>query len=133
MYRQLLNDASYPNAEALQLLYDIERITADALKPLVLRYAVPVTEGDAERDGLRIADELAGQPWKAMWSEVIRLADDYLGDFKLLAAVLHGDDAIVGRQVVEHEEALIEFAHREINDSDDALAPLQEYRRRYAS
>lgn len=133
MYEQMIADPSYTNTEALQLLYDIERVTADALKPLVIRYAVPVTEDEAEREGRRIADTLAGQPWKSMWAEVIRLADDYLTDFKRLAAVLDGDDAAVGRQVVQHEEALIEFAHREINNADDALAPLHDYRRRYAS
>jgi hypothetical protein len=66
-----------------------------------------------------------------MWAEVIRLADDYLKDFRRLADVLDGDDAAVGRQVVEHEEALIAFADREITNALDALAPLEEYRRRY--
>ena len=60
MYEQMIADPSYTNTEALQLLYDIERVTADALKPLVIRYAVPVTEDEAEREGRRIADTLAG-------------------------------------------------------------------------
>lgn len=133
MYQQMVNNPAYSNTEALQLLYDIERITADALQPLIVRHALTVSQADAAREGRRIADSLVEKPWKNMWAEVVQLADEYLTDFKRLAAVLEGEEATIGRQVVEHEEALIEFAHCEIKDSADALAPLLNYHRRYAA
>ncbi|OMB79430.1 hypothetical protein [Mycolicibacterium conceptionense] len=133
MYQQMVDGRSHSNTEVLQLLYEIERITADALQPLIVRHALTVSEAEAEREGRRIADSLAGKPWKSMWAEVIQLADEYLTDFKRLTAVLEGEEAAVGRQVVEHEEALIEFAHGEIKGSADALAPLWAYHRRYAA
>jgi hypothetical protein len=132
MYDRMIDDASHANKEALQLLYVIERMTADALKPLIDRYEVTVSEDAATREGCQLATALVGRPWKEMWTEVTRLADDYLTDFKRLADMLEGDEATVGRQVVEHEEALIAFARREINDAHDALAPLADYRQRYA-
>ncbi|KUI31713.1 hypothetical protein [Mycobacterium sp. GA-2829] len=132
MYGEMLDGNAYPETTALRLLYDIERITADALAPLITRYGVPVSDDDAAREGRRLAATLAGRPWKEMWMDVIRLADDYLTDFRLLVDVLDGEEAAVGRQVVAHEEALIAFAHHEIDEAGDALAPLEDYRRRYA-
>jgi hypothetical protein len=131
MYDRMISDPAYPKKDALHLLYVVERITADALEPLIKRYDVAVDDESATREGHQLAATLSGQPWKHMWAEVIRLADDYLKDFRRLADVLDGDDAAVGRQVVEHEEALIAFADREITNALDALAPLEEYRRRY--
>jgi hypothetical protein len=132
MYDRMVDDPSYPNKEALQLLYVVERMTADALQPLIARYEVAVSEESATHEGHRLAATLAGRPWKEMWSEVIALADDYLSDFRRLADVLEGDEATIGAQVVEHEEALIAFARREIDDDPGALTPLRDYRRRYA-
>ena len=131
LYDRMIGDPAYPEKEALQLLYVVERMTADALAPLIDRYDVAVDEESATREGHKLAAALAGRPWKDMWMEVTRLADEYLTDFRRLADVLDGDDASVGVQVVEHEEALIAFAQREIDDDPDALTPLQDYRRRY--
>lgn len=132
MYDRMIGDPAYPKKDALRLLYVVERMTADALEPLIVRHGVTVTEESAASEGRQLADALAGRPWKDMWTEVTRLADDYLTDFRRLATLLEGDDAVIGVQVVEHEEALIAFAQREIADDPDALAPLQDYRRRYA-
>lgn len=132
LYDRMIGDPAYPKKDALELLYAIERMTADALEPLIVRYDVAVSEESATREGRQVAEALAGRPWKDMWTEVTRLADDYLTDFRCLADLLDGDEAAVGVQVVEHEEALIAFAHREIADDPDALAPLRDYRRRYA-
>ncbi|OBC15391.1 hypothetical protein A5784_02985 [Mycobacterium sp. 852013-50091_SCH5140682] len=132
MYDRMVSDPAYPKKDALHLLYVVERITAEALEPLITRYHVAVDNESATREGHQLAAALSGQPWKDMWAKVIRLADDYLSDFRRLADVLDGDDAAVGRQVVEHEEALIAFANREIADALDPLAPLVEYQRRYA-
>lgn len=133
MYQAMIDDPSFTEKEALRRLYVIERVTADALKPLVDRYQVTVDEEAALAEGRRLAAGLHGSPWKQMWIEVTRLADDYLVDFKHLAEVLDGDDAAVGRQVVEHEEALLAFARAEVDDEPDAQAPLTDYLRRYAS
>lgn len=133
MYDHMAKNPAYPKKDALHLLYTVERVTADALEPLISRYDVAVDEQSATREGHRLADELAGRPWKEMWAEVTRLADDYLADFRRLAAILEGDEAGIGIQVVEHEEALIAFARREIDDDPEALEPLRDYYRRYAS
>ncbi|WP_396910560.1 hypothetical protein [Mycolicibacterium sp.] len=131
MYQEMLDDPACVENEALPLLFDIERLTADALKPLITRYGVAVSEDAASTEGRRLAASVARRPWKEMWTEVTRLADAYLDDFRRLADVLDGDDAVIGRQVVEHEEALIAFARREIDGLPDASAPLHDYLRRY--
>ena len=133
MYDALLNDPSHPEKQALEKLYIIERITADALKPLLVRYQVSFCEDTATTEGRRLAESLQGRPWQEMWTEVTRLADDYLDDFKRLADVLDGEDAAIGRQVVNHEEALIAFARREVDGVPDASAPLDDYLRRYTA
>ncbi len=114
---ELIARHSSDHAEPLQLLYDIERLTADALVPLMQHYQVAVSDDAADQEGRRLGAELVTRPWKSMWNEVIRLADDYLSDFNRLPDVLDEPYAAVGRQVVEHEEALIAFAHLEIADN----------------
>lgn len=133
MYQAMIDERSFTEKDALRRLYVIERVTADALKPLLHRYEVTVDEEAALAEGRRLAAGLQGSPWKQMWIEVTQLADDYLVDFKHLAEVLDGDEAAIGRQVVEHEEALLAFARAEVHDQPHAQAPLTEYLRRYAS
>lgn len=131
MYQALMKTAADPNSAALQLLYDLERITADALRPLIRRHQVEVSETAATKEGRRLAQSLAARPWKEMWQETISLAEDYLTDFHRLVDALEDDEAAIGQQVLEHEEALIAFAHREIDGAPDATAPLHDYLQRY--
>lgn len=131
MYQELIARHSSDHAEPLQLLYDIERLTADALVPLIQHYQVAVSEEAADQEGRRLGAGLVTRPWKSMWNEVIRIADDYLRDFNRLPDVLDEPHAAVGRQVVEHEEALIAFAHLEIADNPEALLPRHDYLHRY--
>lgn len=131
MYQELLASRLDQHGQALQLLYDIERMTADALMPLIGHYGVSVSQADAMKEGKQLGASLIDKPWKSMWTEVIGLADDYLGDFHRLADALPTTHAAIGRQVVEHEEALIAFSRREIADDPDSLAPLRDYLDRY--
>lgn len=133
MYQAMIDDPTHADKEALRRLHVIERVTADALKPLLDRYEVTVCEDTATTKGRRLSASLRGSPWEQMWIEVIQLADDYLDDFKRLAEVLDGDEAAIGRQVIEHEEALIAFARAEVDGEPNASAPLDDYLRRYAS
>lgn len=131
MYRGLIARRGKDHRRALELLYDIERLTADALAPLIGHYGVAVSEENATREGQQLGVSLFDQPWKSMWTEVSRLAADYLRDFNRLANALDEPHTAIGRQVVEHEEALIDFARREIADDPDSLAPLYDYLNRY--
>src|SRR5262245_40950089 len=126
MYQEMLKTPPEAKTEALKLLYTLERVTADALEPLITQYQVTVNADAATKEGRQLANYLTGRPWHEMWQDTIRLAEDYLTDFHRLIDVL-GDDAAVGRQVVEHEEALIAFAHREMDGAPDSLAPLHDY------
>ncbi|MGW5149417.1 hypothetical protein [Rhodococcus koreensis] len=134
MYREMVDHTSGANKTPLELLYELERVTAEALETVAARYEVAVDRDAATAEGLKLAAELLEQPWETMWSEIIGLADDYLGYFQHLAAALEGtESAAVGRQAVEHEEALIEFARREVGKASDPHAPLLDYLSRYAS
>lgn len=133
MYEELIARRISDHGQALKLLYDIERITANALAPLIEQFGIEVSVDRATEEGHQLGISLTDKPWKSMWTEVIRLADDYLGDFSRLAEILTGPHAAVGRQLVEHEEALLAYAHREIADDPDALAPLHHYLNRYRS
>ncbi|KAA0084542.1 hypothetical protein CIW52_11110 [Mycolicibacterium sp. P9-64] len=131
MYREMMSASNHPNSRALQLLYSIERVTADALKPMITRYEIAVAEDASVTEGIELGKRLVGRSWDDMWRETIRLAEDYLDDFNRLSEVLKSEDIALGVQVVEHEEALIAFARREIDGDPDATAPLEDYLRRY--
>ncbi|OUS95069.1 hypothetical protein [Rhodococcus sp. NCIMB 12038] len=133
MYREMIVHTQGVNKAPLELLFELERVTAAALEPVAARYGVAVDRDAATAEGLQLASELLEQPWETMWSNITGLAEDYLGYFQRLATALEGtDSAAAGRQAVEHEEALIEFARREVGKASDPHGPLLDYLSRYA-
>jgi hypothetical protein len=131
MYDAMVASAVGNRKATLQLLHELERVTVEALEPLMSRYGVEADVDAVVGRGRHLADELMVHPWVEMWHEVVRLADKYLGVFTRLAELLDPDDARVGAQVVAHEKALIEFAGREIDGDADSVEPLRQYLQRY--
>jgi hypothetical protein len=62
MYREMIANPTHAEKGTLELLYVIERITADALEPLITRYNVTVSVDAATREGRRLAASLEGDP-----------------------------------------------------------------------
>jgi len=134
MYRKMVKHTQGANRAPLELLYELERVTAQALETVAARYEVAVDREAATAEGLKLASDLLNRSWETMWASIIELADDYLGHFQRLAAALERtESAAAGRQAVEHEDAVIEFARREVGKASDSHAPLLDYLARYAS
>lgn len=133
LYRTMITGEMLGSHDVLPLLYEVERITAEALEPVVARFDVSVDPDAAAAEGVRLAAEFSDVSWNAMWESIVELADDYLLDFYRLETALEGHEfAAVARQVVEHEEAQIEFARRELRNHPDPTEPLRSYLCRYS-
>jgi hypothetical protein len=133
LYTNLAAEAPPERQEPLVLLRDLEALTANAMEPLISEYGVIIDHDKARDDGNRLARQLAGVTWKQMWTDVTALADEYLAEFTALEKTLRDTHPAIGRQVVDHENALLEFARRELDDRDDSLEPLWNHMATYCA
>lgn len=132
MYEKLMHFHTGRQREALELLRDMEQVTAEALSSLIEKYSVIVDPEKSRLQGLALAEKLKDREWKDMWRDVVELADDYLDDFRRLEELLGANDSRIGRQVVEHETTMIEFAKKECADDQDAAQLLREHLHQYS-
>lgn len=106
------------------LLADIERHTAEIVRPLIDAYGIQTKSADALRDeGRRYAREGA-QDWDGLLDEMRKDFPQYIQDFEALEAMAPEADRAILKRMTEHEVAAIEFLKREAAGDTDSTAPL---------
>lgn len=111
----------------LELLAEVERHAADAVRPLLDAYGLkskPVT--DLVQSGQ--ADALATPvDWGALLKGMSATYSGYLQDFKTLEAMGPSEDRAALAFLTAHEVAAIAFLELEAQDSPDSTGPLRHY------
>ena len=128
-YADLVGHFDEPGAgEKLALLSQIERRTAEVLRPLIERHGL-VARDEAALKALaapKVAEHGAGS-WTAYMTRMVRDFPAYVAEFEGLEENAPEADRAALALLTRHEVAAIEFAELELAGDPDSLAPIREY------
>lgn len=134
---EIIGEAMYVSLEQLastdhernaaRLLAELEKVTGDVLLPVVNRHGVEFDRDAAWQRGEDFTKGSMDAGWVAYFEKVAPLAEAALADMKRLHEASDEQDRAATSRLVAHEEAFLEFVHREVARSADSLAPLERY------
>ncbi|MGI9404945.1 MAG: hypothetical protein ACR2O4_01125 [Hyphomicrobiaceae bacterium] len=114
--------------EKLNLLAEVERHAAKAVKPLLEKHGlVSRTEAELQSIGKRDVEQHAGWDWNALITDMSVRYPDYLVEFDSLEKMAPDDDLAPLQFLTEHEVVAIEFANKELAGDADSAEPLRRY------
>ncbi len=112
----------------LALLSQLERRTAETLRPLIERHGLPVRDENALRPQAApmVADHGA-ESWTGYMTRMIKDFSPYVDEFQALEAKGPSEDRPALARLTRHEECIIEFAKAELAGEPDSTAPIRKY------
>jgi hypothetical protein len=107
----------------LGVLRLLEARTRDALVPAMERHGLPTgADPDVERDAATLAEASASLPWSVLMEAFEPITTQFIALYTRIGELAPAEDRPVADLLVAHEEALREFARRELSGrSEDAL------------
>ncbi len=112
----------------IKLLAEIERFAANSVRPLIDKYQLhPRPDKALKIIGEEGARRHAPYEWGAFIKDIVTRYPGYLDEFAALEHMAPDEDLPPLKILTEHEVAVIEFAHRDIDGRSDCMVPLEEY------
>lgn len=124
-YRALAERMALPRQkEKMLLLAEVERATAEAVRPLIDRYGLkPAPVDSLAATGRRQAAE-GPQDWDTLIALMLETFPAYVTDFETLERMAPPSDRPLLARMTAHEVAAIDFLNREIAGDPDSTEPL---------
>lgn len=112
----------------LALLSQLERRTAETLRPLIERHGLPARDETTLRPltAPMVADHGA-ETWTGYMARMVKDFSHYVDEFRALEAKGPAEDRPALARLTRHEECIIEFAQAELAGEPDSTAPIREY------
>lgn len=115
---RLSSDAS--NAEAWQLMAELEQVTGERIAPLVIKYGYDVTPPEAEHErGRRSAAEFSNMPHLEFTAMMKPYLTDVVASYQALRDQAPKEDVDAVQFLVDHEAALLRFAELDGGDAGE--------------
>jgi hypothetical protein len=107
----------------LDVLRELEARTRRVMVPAMQRHALPIEPDPAvERDAVALADGVATLAWSDLLSAFEPITTQFLAMYRRIGELAPAEDREMAVLLVDHEEALREFARRELSGrADDSL------------
>jgi hypothetical protein len=108
----------------LDVLRLLEARTRSALVPAMEHIGLSIDpDPDVERDAETLADAAASLPWSDLLAAFEPITTQFIELYKRIGELARDEDQAVAGLLVAHEEALREFARRELSGhSEDSLS-----------
>lgn len=107
-------------AYKLRVLAQLERETAQRLKPLVTRYGFdPALDAGLHQESLQEATDYFRRSWGGFLSSLGGSLPRYIGEYRRLETIAPADDLPALHALTLHEEALLQFVECEMNGQSD--------------
>jgi dimethylamine/trimethylamine dehydrogenase len=118
----------FEERDKMILLAKTERVAAQAIEPLLEKYAL-VPKGDSElKDlGQSYVELHQSYSWSEFMTYVVERYPGYLDDFAALEEMAPLEDLPALNILTEHEVAVIDFAEKELRGDPGSLIPLTRY------
>lgn len=114
------NSGDPEHRRKLDVLRELEARTRHALVPAMQRHGLPIEPDPAvERDATALADGVATLPWSDLLSAFEPITTQFLAMYRRIGELAPPEDREVAGLLVDHEEALCEFARRELSGRED--------------
>jgi hypothetical protein len=112
--------------QKLEILCLLEARTRNAIVPAMEHGALPTDpDPDVVRDAEILAQAAASLPWSDLMAAFEPITTQFIGLYKRIGDLARQEDRAIAELLVAHEEALREFARRELAGRlDDSLAPI---------
>ena len=118
--------------DALLMIARMERVTAAALRPLIVRHGIAVADDAALfAEGAAEAAAQAGITWEGLTRSMAADYPAYMAEFDQLLRLAPQADQAPAALAAEHELALIAFARREAAGDPASLEPIVEFLARH--
>lgn len=117
-----------PGREVLERFAEVERVTAAALRPLMLRHGLAVADVDELRErGVANAVAERSIVWDDLIAEMCEFYPRYVREFEQMLAIAPVDDRPAVQLLLDHEVALVAAAVGIRAGLADALAPVEQF------
>ena len=114
-------------AAKLRLLAEVERHTAEIVRPLIEKHGLEAGDRAALQAEGRAAAARWADDWDGLLAYMIRTFPAYVADFERLERMGPPADRPALRRMTEHEEVAIAFLEREAEGRADSIVPLQAF------
>ena len=130
VYRQLATQCT-DRAQFVKLaaIADVERLTHQRLRPIVVRLQIIVVDTDWLPVAERRVKDLASLEWREFIEKAWREWPPYIARFEALKALAPACDTDAMHMLIAHEVALVEFVRQEtsVSGSVSSIGPLNSY------
>jgi len=118
-----------PGADGkLALLSQLERRTAETLRPLIERHGLPVRdEATLRPQTAPMVVDHGAESWIGYMARMIKDFSPYVDEFQALEMKGPTKDRPALARLARHEVCIIEFAKAELAGDPDSTAPIREY------
>lgn len=117
-----------PQREKLALLAELERRTADVIRPLIDRHGlVPRPRSVLSEAGRIEAAAYRGRGWPDLMQEMAGTYQVFVEEFRALEQMAPDDDRPALSRLTEHELLIIAFAEQELAGSPDSLDAIRRF------
>lgn len=114
--------------EKLNLLAQVERHAAEAVRPLLHKYGLsPRTDAELKPLGQAWVERHGRWDWYKLVKNMSVRYPGYVDDFERLESMAPGEDLPALKILTEHEVVAIEFANREVAGDPMSMEPLRCY------
>lgn len=107
--------AAMPDDERMwRLLTSLEETTGALVAPVAEKHGIGIDVPALEATGAGFAGSAAESGREALFKQTLEVVAEFLESYRELAALLADDEAWLGQELVEHEQALAYYIEREL-------------------
>jgi hypothetical protein len=133
-FRELAQHQTPANRITLLMFAEIERITISSIEHLIAKYNIVTTDTDSLRkDGTGKAASLKHENWHVIIAKIIDNYPIFIDEFRSLRDMAADKDTAAIDILIEHEQAILDFAIRQQAGAANPRMPLETFIQKYAS
>ena len=133
-FRELAQHQTPANRITLLMFAEIERITISSIEHLIAKYNIVTTDTDSLRkDGTGKAASLKHENWHVIIAKIIENYPIFIDEFRSLRDMAADKDTAAIDILIEHEQAMLDFAIRQQAGAANPRMPLETFIQKYAS
>lgn len=133
-FRELAQHQTPANRITLLMFAEIERITISSIEHLIAKYNIVTTDTDSFRkDGTGKAASLKHENWHVIIAKIIENYPIFIDEFHSLRDMAADKDTAAIDILIEHEQAILDFAIRQQAGAANPRMPLETFIQKYAS
>ena len=127
-FAELAEHQTPANRHILLIFADMEQITSTSIKYLLKKHNIDVSsETELRRDGIAEARKVSSSDWAFLVASMIEDYPSYIEEFRSLKRLAPVADRNAINVLIEHEQAMLDFAILHEQGASDSTEPLVQF------